>query len=94
MTTREIYFKIYTSIDLPGAAIGYASKDKNEVIQIGSTLPVRFSDGHEVNIKKMTKKEQEEGFMFWWHSPEGEAFIKENTKTIGHLFASIILNQK
>ncbi len=82
------------STDLPVVEIGYACKDKNEVIQIGSALPIRFSDDHEVNIKKMMETEKKEGFMFWWGSSEGKVFIKENAKTIGHFFISMVLNQK
>jgi len=94
MTTREIYYKVYMLTELPVAVVGFVSKDRNDVIQLGECIFISFKDGHEVNIKKMEKIEKRKGFMFWVHSPEGEDFIKTNSKEIGGLFARLILNQK
>ena len=94
MTTREIYYKVYMLTELPVAMVGFVIKDKDDVIQLGSTLWLQFHDGHEVNIKKMQKIEKRKVFLFWVHSPEGEEFFKTNAKEIGGFFARMILNQK
>jgi len=94
MKARDVYYKVYVASELPVAVIGFIVKDKDGVIQLGSTIFINFHDGHEVNIKKMEKIEKRKGFMFWVHSPEGEEFIKTNAKKIGALFAKIMLNQK
>ena len=97
MTTREVYYKIYSASVLPVARIQFTTKDKDGVIQIGSSIDIRFSDNnvscHEVNIKKMEKIAKRKNFMFWNNSAEGEEFFKENAKALGEALAKIILSQ-
>jgi hypothetical protein len=94
MTTREVYYKIFTHSELPVAVIGYTTKDKDDVIQFWNTLYISFHDGHEINIKKMEKIAKRKGFMFWNMSDEGSKFFETNAKEIAKVLAEVIINQK
>lgn len=94
MTTREVYYYVYSQSELPVGLVGFTYKDKDGVIQLGNCLPISFHDGHEFNIKKMLKIEKRRGFMFWNCSEDGKKFFEVNGKEISKLFAQIILNQK
>ena len=94
MTAREVYYKVYSISDMPVAIIGFTLKDKNNVLQLGQSVWIKFGDGHEVNIKRMEKVQKTRGFMFWNNSSEGEEFFRVHAKEIGKLFANIILNQR
>lgn len=94
MTSREVYYKIYATSELPIAMAWFTTRDKNSIIQLGSCVWLCFADGHEVNIKKMEKIAKQKGFMFWNYSEEGLKFFETNGKEIAKLMANLILNQK
>lgn len=79
MTTREIYFKNVVLSDLPIGHVYYVYRDKNDVIQIGTSITLEFST-NEVDVNnaliKMNIVENSDGFMFWNASSEGEEFMK------------------
>ena len=80
MSTREIYFKCLMLSELPKGFVGYIFKDKENVIQLGSCIPLEFSTKEDIvseNLKKMKEIESIEGFMFWHDSNEGEKFITD-----------------
>ena len=94
MTTREVYYKIFTYSELPVAVIGYTTKDKDGIIQFWNCVYISFHEGHEVNIKKMEKIAKRKGFMFWNMSDEGEKFFNIHAKEIAKVLAQVIINQK
>jgi hypothetical protein len=94
MTTREVYYKIYSISELPVAVAWFTIKDKNGVIQLGYCQYLCFHDGHEKNIKLMEKVAKRKNFMFWNISDEGIKFFETNAKAIGEVFVKMILNQK
>ena len=97
MTTREIYFKnVYLANGLPMGMVGYIIKDKNGVMQIGSSIHLELrtkGDAVEKSINEMKEVEKTDGFMFWVHSPDGEEFLKNNRKHISNAFIRTFLNQ-
>lgn len=95
MTTKEVYFKVYATTELPYAIFYYTFEDKNGVVQLFASRSILFGDGHEHNIEQLEKVEKTtEGFMFWNQSIEGESFLKENWSVIGKSLSNMILNQK
>lgn len=94
MTTREVYYKLYSTTELPVAVAWFTTKDKNNVIQLGACLYINFHDGHEGNIKKMEKIAKRKDFMFWNISDDGHKFFETNRKALGEMFTNMILNQK
>jgi hypothetical protein len=94
MTTREVYNKLYATCELPVAIAWYATRDKNDVIQLGKAVWINFHDGHEVNIKKMEKVSKPKDFMFWMTSDEGRKFIEDNRKPLANLLAHTILGTR
>jgi len=94
MTTREVYYKIYSTSELPVAMAWFTTKDNNEVIQLGQCTYINFANGHEKNIKLMEKVAKRKDFMFWNISDEGLKFFETNAKEISKLFVNIIINQK
>ena len=97
MTTREIYFKnVYLADGLPIGVVGYIVKDKNGVMQIGSSIHLELrtkGDAVEKSINKMKEVEKTDGFMYWVHSPDGEEFFKKNHKQISNAFIRTFWNQ-
>jgi hypothetical protein len=93
MKAREVYNKVYANSKLPVALIGFTTKDKDGVIQLGGVIPIDFRDFHEVNIKKMLTVEKRKGFMFWNNSDDGEKFFRSNAIEINKLFAEMVLSQ-
>lgn len=79
MTTKEIYFKNAVLSDLPIGHVYYVYRDKNDVIQIGTSITLEFKT-NEIDVNnaliKMNIVENSDGFMFWNASPEGEEFMK------------------
>jgi hypothetical protein len=75
-TAREIYFAIYSTVDIPIIKIPYAVKKKSGGIQLGSTISLAFKDGHEHNINLMSEKEKAENFHCWMHSYTGKEIVK------------------
>ena len=94
MTSREVYYKLYATSELPVAVAWFTTKDKNDVIQIGACQYISFHDGHEINIKKLEKTAKRKDFMFWNISDEGQKFFETNAKALGEMFVRMILNQK
>jgi hypothetical protein len=94
MTTREVYYKLYAVCELPVAIAWYATRDKNDIIQLGKAVWIHFPDGHEVNIKKMEKVSKQKDFMFWTESEEGKKFFETYNKEISRILTTMILNQK
>jgi hypothetical protein len=93
MTTREIYFKNLFFCDLPMGLIGYTYKDKNNIIQIGKSIPLELRTDEtivEKSVNIMKQVENTDGFMFWNLSPEGEDFFKRNWDLIGKSLCNII----
>lgn len=91
MTTREIYFKILLSTDNRVHQTGYMTKDK-----FGSHHIHVFSLelGIEQNIvnrslQRMKYIEEQEGFLFWNTSVEGEHFFEENKEIISKTLREI-----
>ena len=78
---EELYYKIKAECELPVAMIGYTYKDFDNVIQIGSTIWVIFSED-EKNIEKMLELTTRPGFMFFNQSEEGLKWFKDNPITI------------
>lgn len=91
---RQVYYKVYAKAELPQVMVFFTIKDKDDVIQLGDSVMLNFRDGHEACIKKMLKIEKRKGFMFWNNSPEGEEFLKTNSKEISGLLANMIINNK
>lgn len=94
MTTREVYYKVYASSEMPVAIFYYVFKDKNDTIQLFGSRNISFRDDHENNIKQLEKVEKTDGFMFWNQSTEGEKFFNSNAMVIGKALANMVLNQK
>ena len=49
---------------MPSVLMMYAIQD-HKGINIGRTIPIRFSDGHEVNIEKLEKISSQDDFYKW-----------------------------
>jgi hypothetical protein len=97
MNTKEIYLELFNKSDMPIGRIGYVYKDKNNIIQIGSTMVAEFiSDEKTIEkyVNKMKEIEKIDGFMFWNNSEEGKKFFDENWNEIGKCLSSMVLNQK
>lgn len=79
METKNVYYKVYATIDLPVVLLTYSYRDFNNTIKIDN-LPLSFNNGHEFNIEKMKHVERMYGkhFMFWNNSDEAEKYWKEN----------------
>jgi hypothetical protein len=94
MTTREVYYKLYATSELPVAIAWYASRDNKDVIQLGKAVWIDFHNGHELNIKKMENVSKQKDFMFWMTSDEGRKFIEDNRKPLANLLANTILGTR
>lgn len=97
MTTREIYFKSLILADMPSGLVGYVIQDANGIIQIGNSIPLKFSTDINIvenAIEEMKVIEKKEGFMFWNNSPEGEKFFDEiNWTSLGKELLNKMLDE-
>jgi hypothetical protein len=96
MTTRETYFKAYTTATKPVGMLYYTFRNqKNGIIQLGKSLWFVFKkEFHEDNIEQMKIFEKQPGFLFWNISDDGEKFIEMHSKEIGQVISNIMMAQK
>ncbi len=74
-SAREVYESIKANPDrLQRGKIGYCIDLGNNSINPYVSITMSFYDDDEKNIKQMEEKEKQDGFMFWWSSPEGLKF--------------------
>ncbi len=89
---KELYLEYKNSIDMPCGLIGYVYKENN-IIQLGATVAIHFSDEDESNIKILSDVENKlPEFMFWTRSKECDEFLKKNKKTIAESFYRTFAN--
>jgi hypothetical protein len=94
MTTREIYFKAYTTVTKPVGILYYTYTDRYGVIHLGESVWLHFDkECHEDNIMEMEKIEKRNGFMFWNISDEGQKFVEDHSKELGELLSNLIMKQ-
>jgi hypothetical protein len=92
MTTKELYQSAKNATEFPSFLLFYTYKNKDDVVQLGSSIPLSKQDEDGANISKMEKIERDtENFMFWNHDPKSSKWFEENSKAIQEQFIKYIL---
>lgn len=95
MTREKLEKMLSTSEERPVYRLSYATNVDSH-IEIGNTVDIYIGTDKKDKvlfeaIDKMNKIENNNGFLFWNNSEEGEKFFSKNEKEISQLFANIVL---
>lgn len=85
MTLKAIYLNVVSKSDIPLGKAHYTflNEDGHIVFGEGVLLELKNDDVTiKDSIERMKKIEQQDGFMFWNNSLEGEIFFEKNRDTL------------